>query len=217
MAYRALLFDMDGTLLDTLQDIADSMNAVLEAHGFPVHPAYKYKRFVGGGIEMLARRVIPADRFEEGLVRELSEGMSREYSKRWDRFARLYPGVDGMLDGLVRRGARLSLLSNKPDHFTRMMYEKYLSAWEFEIVRGARLDAPKKPDPCAALLIARHMDLAPGEFIYLGDSDTDMKTAVAAGMHPVGALWGFRDADELLANGAKELLERPEEILNFFN
>ncbi|OHD67297.1 MAG: HAD family hydrolase [Spirochaetes bacterium RBG_16_49_21] len=212
MKYRALLFDMDGTLLDTLQDIADSMNAVLKGYGFPVHPAYKYKKFVGGGMDMLARRVLPEDRFEERLVPDLAEKMNAEYSMRWDKNTRLYPGVDTMLDNLRQRGVRLSLLSNKPDLFTKMIYERYLAKWEFEIVMGACPGVPKKPDPYAALLIAQQMGLAPEQFIYLGDSDTDMKTAIAAGMHPVGALWGFRDAEELRANGALELLERPEEL-----
>ncbi len=118
-----------------------------------------------------------------------------------------------MLDGLSRRGIRFSVLSNKPDDFTVEMCRSFLGSWDFEMVMGASSCFPKKPDPAAALHIARKMDLAPEFFVYLGDSGTDMKTAVSAGMYPAGALWGFRDEDELRSSGAKALLKSPEDLL----
>jgi phosphoglycolate phosphatase len=213
MKYHAILFDLDGTLLDTLQDIADSMNEALKKHGLPGYPAESYKKFVGGGLELLVRRVLPENIDADSMFRLLMKQMQDEYSTRWRVNTRLYPGIRQMLDCLTEKGLRLSILSNKPDDFTQKIYAHYLGKWNFEIVRGAGDALPRKPDPAAALWIAERMRLAPAEFVYLGDSSTDMKTAVAAGMRPIGALWGFREADELLESGAERLIARPEEML----
>lgn len=215
MDYKAVLFDLDGTLLDTLEDIAASMNAVLERNGFTPHPIERYKKFIGGGIGDLARRVLP-DGYDEERAADLSMKMREEYSQRWSEKTRIYPGIEQMLDGIVKRGIQMAILSNKPDDFTRIMCRHFLGSWRFSIIMGASDRLPKKPDPAAALVIARDMMIEPGNFIYLGDSDTDMNTAVRAGMLPVGALWGFRDAEELTANGAKLLLHNPEEMLVLF-
>src|SRR4030042_247711 len=119
-----------------------------------------------------------------------------------------------LLEGLGERGARFGILSNKPDEFTKLIYDYFLSQWNFEVVLGASAELPKKPDPTAALFIAKKMGIEPSQFIYLGDSDTDMKTAIGADMYPVGALWGFRDAKELQESGAKMLLHKPQDLLN---
>ncbi len=216
MNVKAVLFDLDGTLLNTLEDIAASMNAVLERSGFPSHPIERYKKFVGGGIGDLAQRVLPDGCNDDTRSSEISAEMREEYSRRWGEKTRLYPGVEKMLEGLQKRNVPQSILSNKPDDFTRIMCRHFLGSWRFNIIMGASDRMPKKPDPAAALFIAREMGIRPGDFLYLGDSDTDMKTAVAAGMFPAGALWGFRDADELSANGAKLLLKKPEDLLDLF-
>ena len=213
LKFQAVLFDMDGTLLDTLEDIAGSMNRVLELNGLPTHLVDRYRRFVGSGIEKLASNVLPDAQRTGERVRELSQQMGEEYSRRWHDKTRLYPGVMHMLEGLGERGVRFGILSNKPDKFTKMIYDYFLSRWNFEVVLGASAELPKKPDPTAALFIAKKMGIEPSQFIYLGDSDTDMKTAIAANMYPVGALWGFRDAKELRESGAKMLLHRPEDLL----
>ncbi len=213
MKYRAVLFDLDGTLLDTLQDIADSMNEALKAHGLPGYPAESYKKFVGGGLELLVRRVLPEGADVDTLFPILIENMEREYSRRWSSHTGLYPGIRRMLDGLTEKGLRLSILSNKPDEFTQAICAHYLNEWRFDIIKGAGNELPRKPDPAAALWIADRMSINPEEFTYLGDSSTDMKTAVAAGMRPVGALWGFREADELVESGAELLIARPEDLL----
>ncbi|HNW27249.1 MAG TPA: HAD family hydrolase [Spirochaetota bacterium] len=214
MDYKALLFDLDGTLLNTLDDIADSMNSVLQRNGFNPHPVERYKKFVGGGVGDLSRRVLPDGFDNDERAAEISAQMRDEYSRRWGIKTRLYTGIDSMLDAFTKRGTPLSILSNKPDDFTQAICRHYFSRWHFEIILGATDRFPKKPDPSAALFIAREMDIAPRDILYLGDSDTDMKAAVAAGMFPVGALWGFRDADELLASGARLLLKQPEELLD---
>jgi phosphoglycolate phosphatase len=212
MKFSAVLFDLDGTLLDTLEDIAASMNAALGRSGFPPHPVQRYRQYVGGGVADLSHRVLPAGSGEEEASR-VEEYMREEYSLRWADKTGPYPGIRALLDALREAGVRRAVLSNKPDDFTRMLCDRFFLPEDFEIVRGAVEGMPKKPDPTAALDIARGMGIEPVQFAYLGDSGSDMKTALAAGMYPVGALWGFRGADEISAAGAKIIIERPEEFM----
>ncbi len=214
MNHSAVLFDMDGTLLDTLRDIAESMNAVLGARGLPPHPVDRYRDFVGDGMETLARRVLPPGRDDDRTMRDMVAGMRSEYARRWHRHSALYPGMDRLLDALRERGMPLAILSNKPDDFTKEMAARLLGRWEFAVVAGMKDGVAKKPDPAGALEIAREMGIEPGEFVYLGDTGTDMKTAMRAGMFPVGVLWGFRGAQELRENGARRLLGSPLDLLD---
>ncbi len=213
MKFQAVLFDLDGTLLDTLDDIADSMNAVLIGKGYPGHPVDLYKKFVGDGIEMLARRALPDGAADAALVAEVGRMMRDEYSRRWAGKTGPYPGIERLLDGLAARNMPMSVLSNKPDEFAKKMCDHFFRKWRFPIVIGESASMPKKPDPAAALHISRIINRDPSDFVYLGDTGTDMKTAAAAGMYPAGALWGFRDAEELLAHGARALVEKPEDLL----
>ncbi|MHC4933228.1 MAG: HAD family hydrolase [Planctomycetota bacterium] len=213
MAKAAVMFDLDGTLLDTLEDLADSMNAVLERLGLPGHPVEAYRHFVGDGMPNLVRRALPDDRRDGAAVELGSQAMREEYGTRWRAKTRPYDGVPELLDALLDRGLGVTILSNKPDDFTRMTVEALLPHWDFRVVRGVLPEVPRKPDPTAALRIAEELGIPPGEFLYCGDTDTDMRTAVAAGMVPLGALWGFRDAEELRAAGASVLLERPQDLL----
>ena len=213
MTYKAILFDLDGTLLDTLEDIADSMNAVLGRIGCPQHPVDRYKKLIGGGMGDLARKVLPESFRDNERIGNVLANMREEYSRRWSVKTAIYPGIKALLDGLEERGVQMAILSNKPDDFTRLMCRHFLGQWSFSVIMGATDKLPRKPDPAAAIHIADVMGIDPSEFIYLGDSDTDMMTAVCAGMYPVGALWGFRDAEELIANGARKVLRKPEELL----
>ncbi|MFH0941780.1 MAG: HAD family hydrolase [Chloroflexota bacterium] len=214
MAYRALLFDLDGTLLDTLRDIADSVNRALTSLGFPQHELDAYRYFVGEGVEALATRALPENRRDQITVSKLTARIDEEYSLRWANNSRPYRGIPELLDNLTGLGIRLAVLSNKAQGFAEKTVSRLLPYWHFELVVGAVPSVPKKPDPAAALQIARQMDLMPGEFLYLGDSAVDMKTASAANMYPVGALWGFRTADELLSGGAKALVKEPLDVLS---
>lgn len=211
--YQAILFDLDGTLLDSLEDLADSMNQVLFRQNFPVHPIEQYKYFVGDGVRELTRRVLPEDQRDDVTVAANVGRMEEEYSKRWNCKTRPYPGMEEALDGLTAAGTRLAVLSNKPDSFTKMMVPALLPRWNFHPVVGARQGVPVKPHPQAALEIAALMGIVPACFLYVGDTATDMRTANAAGMHAVGVTWGFRELDELLQNGARSIVNHPGDLL----
>lgn len=212
--YKAVLFDLDGTLLDTLEDLADAMNAVLAAEGLPAHPTDAYRHFVGDGIVNLVRRALPEYRRDEATVERLVAADREEYARRWRNKTRPYEGVPELLDELTGRGLKLAVLSNKPDDATRLCVEALLPNGSFDVVQGVTDGVPLKPDPAGALDVARRLGVPPDGFLYLGDTATDMRTAVSTGMFPVGVLWGFRDADELAASGAKSLLARPGELLD---
>ncbi len=212
--FAAVLFDADGTLLDTIEDLADCMNAVLRHFGFPPHDTDRYKYFVGDGMENLVKRSVPSPvRSDPTLISECLQMMRQNYSAGWNVKSRPYPGIDQLLDGLAQRGIKTAILSNKPDDFMQMMAKQLLPSWRFEAVVGERPLKPRKPDPGSAVEIAELMGISPKNFLYVGDTATDMLTAVAAGMYAVGALWGFRTADELIAGGARKLIEIPSQVL----
>lgn len=218
MDYEAVLFDLDGTLLDTLDDLGDSMNAVLAARGYPTHPIGSYTAFVGDGVQNLVRRSLPAEAGNsDAIVNELVPLMRSEYSLRWAAKTRPYDGIPELLDGLSVRGLRMAVLSNKPHPATLEVVAHFFPRWKFDATLGARPDVPIKPDAGAALEVCRQLGVPPEAFLYLGDTDTDMLTASAAGMFPVGVLWGFRSAEELLSSGAKVIVSRPADVLSLLD
>jgi phosphoglycolate phosphatase len=217
MSYRAVLFDLDGTLLDTLDDLADSTNAALRSLGFPEHPPPAYQYFVGDGMENLVRRALPAERYDAALAARAAALVQREYAQRWAVKSRPYAGNPELLDALVARGTAMAVLSNKPEEFTQLCVARLLPQWSFPVVVGARAGLPRKPDPTGAREVVHRLGVAPVEVLYLGDTNTDMQTALAAGLFPVGALWGFRTADELRAAGARVLLKKPQDLLGLLD
>lgn len=214
MTYSAVLFDLDGTLIDSLEDLADACNAALVAYHFPTHPVDAYRYFVGNGVPHLIEQVLPPDRRDESTMLDLALKYREEYEKRWNAKSKPYKGIKEMLDELSRRGIRLAVLSNKPEDFTRQCVSAMLPTVKFEIVKGATAALPPKPNPAAALKIAELMHLAPADFLYLGDTNTDMRTAVSAGMYPVGVLWGFRERAELESAGARTVIDQPGDLIN---
>jgi phosphoglycolate phosphatase len=217
MYYKAILFDLDGTLLDTLEDLGNAANRVLYKYGFPTHTMDNYRLFVGDGVVTLMNRALPEDKRNNDTIQICVKTFREEYGKSWNVKTRPYDGVAEMLDALTAGGLKMAVLSNKPDEFTKLCVTEYLPKWAFDIVLGQRNSLPLKPDPACALEIAKCLDVPPSHFIYLGDTAIDMKTAVAADMFPVGALWGFRTERELLENGAQALIKRPQEILTILN
>jgi phosphoglycolate phosphatase len=215
MTYTAALFDLDGTLLDTLDDLADSMNAALAAFGYPAHPLEAHRYFVGDGVFVYAERALPAYvRGDQAVVAACAARMREEYASRWKAKTRLYDGIAELLDQLTARGIGMAILSNKPHPAVVDVVGHFFGRWRFAAALGAQPSAPKKPDPAVALEIARTMGAGPEACIYVGDTDTDMQTAQRAGMYAVGALWGFRTREELVRSGAKTLVSHPLEILD---
>ena len=213
---KAFMFDLDGTLLDTLADIAAACNSLLEAHGWPRHPVEAYRQMVGNGFATLIRRAVPgpvlASLDAPALERLVEEGRGL-YARHLHGATRPYPGIPAVLAELARRGFALAVLSNKPDDMTQAVIARQFPAVPFARVCGGRAGMPLKPDPAGALALLREMGIAPGECFYVGDSDVDMRTARAAGMVPVGVSWGFRGEEEVRAAGAACVLHRAEEAL----
>jgi phosphoglycolate phosphatase len=211
-----ILFDLDGTLLDTLEDLADSTNRCLARLGLPDQPVDAYRYFVGDGLGNLARRALPAERREPTTIQALQELISRDYHEHWADKTLPYEGIAGLLDGLAARGVPMAVLSNKPHPFTVDMVRHFLGSWKFAAVLGARDTHPRKPDPAAALEASAAMGLASARVLYAGDTRTDMETARNAGMFAVGVLWGFRPRAELEESGAQALVSRPAQLLQYF-
>jgi phosphoglycolate phosphatase len=213
MNFEAVLFDLDGTLLDTIADLTDSMNLALKRFGFPGHDVKACKMFVGDGVEMFAFRALPENSRDQGMVEKCAFLMRQEYRKRWAKKTRPYEGIPELLDALTRKNLKMAILSNKPDDATKEMVAELLAKWRFHPVAGAQRSMPKKPDPTLALEISLQLRVSPERFLYLGDTATDMRTARGAGMFAVGVLWGFRSAEELMESGAHALVNYPTEVL----
>jgi phosphoglycolate phosphatase len=210
---RALIFDLDGTLLNTLEDLADSGNAALAAVGLPEHPADAYRMFVGLGVAELVQRMLPEARRDEATCKRVGALFMDEYTVRWKIKTRAYPGIPELLESLRSLGLPVCVLSNKPQAYTDLTVREFFPGFPFARVRGARPEVPNKPHPAGALALAGELGLAPGQIAFVGDSATDMKTARGAGMLPVGVLWGFRDEAELTGNGARRLIRAPADLL----
>lgn len=210
--FTALIFDLDGTLVDSLHDIADAMNRTLIRFGYPVYNYNDYRYFVGGGLRNLVIRCLPqADRTDR-RVDELLGVMMDEYGQNYVKKTALYPGIPELLDLLTEKGYKMSILSNKADELTQKIVSSLLDRWKFDEVMGNSERFPRKPAPESALYIAKTMDVDPQAVLYLGDTDIDMQTAHAAGMYPVGVTWGFRSEEELIANGAERIIHHPADL-----
>lgn len=209
MKFQAAVFDLDGTLLNSLEDLADCMNLALTSQGFPAHPVAAYKFFVGDGMDILAQRVLPTAAANEERINECVRRMRANYETRWKSKSRPYDGIPELLDGLTARGVKLTVLSNKPDDFTKLIVRELFGQWNWAVVFGSRTGIPKKPDPTGALEVAKELGLSPEQALYFGDTNTDMKTARGAKMYAVGCTWGFRPASELTEAGAQTLIDHP--------
>lgn len=214
MKYEAVLFDLDGTLIDTVDDIGDAANRVLSNRGFPIHPISTYYQFIGEGVKVLFTRALPQEKRNKDLINTCLKEFIEDYRRNYDVKSKFYDGIPEMLNALNVRGLKLAILSNKPDPLTKDCVTSLLSNWDFDVVFGQRDSVPRKPNPQAALEIAEKLSISPSDFLYLGDTAIDMKTAVSAGMFPVGAAWGFRPVKELKENGARVIIEKPIQLLD---
>ena len=213
MKFKAIIFDMDGTLLDTVADIGEAANRTLSHNNLPQHPLESYKHFVGEGARLLIERALPIENRTEDLISECLELFFQEYSNTWNNHTKLYPGIEELLNSLSELPVTLSILSNKPDNFTKACAAEYLNPWQFFKVIGNSDAIPRKPEPTGALSIVSELSLNPDECLFVGDTKIDMQTARAAGMTSIGVLWGFRPRKELVEAGANYLINAPKDLL----
>lgn len=212
---KAVIFDLDGTLADTIASITYCGNLALSRFGLSSFGEEDYKHFVGDGAAMLIRRALLAagdERLEH--FDEVYETYLEIFAKDCMYQVKPYEGICALLEELKRLSVRIAVLSNKPDRDSLRVVEALFGKGYFDFVQGQREDIPRKPDPAGVYRIMEAFGLPAGDFLYVGDSGVDMKTGRAAGIFTVGVLWGFRDRKELVENGADAVISKPLELLS---
>lgn len=215
--FKSVIFDLDGTLLYTLSDIARALNIVLSRYGYPIHEEKEYRAIVGGGLYNTTKNALPENARSEEIVGPIARDFAEEYRNNPVVHTSPYPGIPTLLDTLSDMGVMLCILSNKKDEITREVVQSTLDRWSFFDVRGQTEDVPRKPDPAGVRLQLEKCALDSNEVILIGDSAIDMEAACKAGVYPAGVLWGYGDREEIEGAGSQILFSRPEEILTFFS
>lgn len=208
---KTIIFDLDGTLLDTLADLAASANHTMEQMGYPTHPLESYRYFVGNGVPKLLERCLPEDKRTEENIAAARKLFAEYYNVHFADKTKPYEGVPELLGSLRKSGVKMAVASNKSDEFTQSIVKKFFGDI-FDAVQGARENVPKKPAPDIAFGIMERLGAVPVNTYFAGDSNVDMYTAKNAGLTAIGCLWGFRTKEELLDGGADFLAEKPSDI-----
>jgi len=210
---KAVIFDLDGTLLNTIEDITDSMNASLLQQGLQPYTVEDYKYFVGDGVDNLVKKLMKNRPGDEKVHALIKAGYMAEYAKRQHDLTKPYPGIMTLLKSLNEQGIFVNVLSNKPDPDTQSVIQFYFPKIRFTHVCGKKPGYEVKPDPRSVLEMVDQMHLSKAEVLYVGDTYTDMMTAKNAGLTSVGVLWGFRKVEELMQGDAQYIIKHPKEIL----
>lgn len=213
MKTELVIFDLDGTLLDTIGDLAAASNHMLRLRGLAEHTLDDYRRFVGNGILRLVERALPEALRTPAAVQAARADFLAFYIDHIDLETRPYAGIPALLEELARRGIRLAVASNKFQAGTEKLVRRFFPAIPFAAVLGQRPDVPLKPDPAVVREILTQCGIPAEKTLYVGDSGIDIETARAAGVRSVGVTWGFRSRTELEAAGADRLADRAEAIL----
>lgn len=209
---KAVIFDLDGTLLDTIDDITDSINSMLNAFGYRTLDRESVRKIIGSGAKKLIADALPEKVSDEEFVKRLEE-YNRVYNASGSPKTKLFGGIDKVLTELKKRGYKIAVLSNKPQRSTDKVYEKYLKQYGFDAVCGQSETVKCKPDPSGALYIMKTLGVSPENTYLIGDGETDVMTAINAGIKGVFALWGNRTKEQLSAAGGKLFAESPVDIL----
>ena len=214
MQYKNAIFDLDGTLINSLADLAASVNATLTEYGFPTFTTEEYRYKVGNGAQKLIERSLPPEKAADAaFVQQALTRYKEIYAAHTADKTKPYAGIVDTLTKLYTRGVTLGICTNKPQGAAEEIARTMLEEIPFAVVIGDGGGLPIKPDPAKVQLICRKLNIAPADTVFIGDSAVDMETAVNSGCLPVGVLWGFREREELLAAGAKVLLTEPQELL----
>lgn len=214
MKTEAVIFDLDGTLLDTLEDLGDSMNSVLKENGFPQHRSDNYSYFIGNGARKLVERALPEGHKDELSVNRYLVEWLAAYGQWWNVKTKPYVGIMDMLLKLRELRIPLAILSNKPHDDVLKLVAHYFDDSLFSSITGQKDHIPHKPSPDGAFLICEQFGVLPDKCIFVGDTSVDMETAKVAGMTAIGVSWGFRPVRELLESGADSIINKPEELLS---
>ena len=209
---KAVLFDLDGTLVNSLYDLAAATNYCLENEGLATHDLEKYRYFIGNGIPNLIERALPEGQKTPERIEEVKEKFLRRYSEHCCDKTAPYEGIPELIATLKQRGIKVAIITNKAQSMTDIIVKK-LFCDDFVYVLGKREDFPLKPDPSSARYLMEKLSLTPETCLFVGDSGVDMQTALNAGIKSVGVLWGFREREELLENGANYIIDAPHQLL----
>ena len=212
---KLVVFDLDGTLLNTLEDLADCTNYILRQYGHPEHPTEAYRYFVGRGIRNLIVQVLPEENRKETYIDQILTDYLPYYEAHKEDKTTPYQGIIPLLKELQKRNILQAIASNKIQEAMKPLAEHYFSGIEFAAILGSRPNIPIKPDPTIVYHILEMTGIRKEDVLYVGDTAVDMQTATAAGVKKVGVLWGFRTREELQNAGADYLIEKPEELLNY--
>ena len=211
----AVIFDLDGTLLNTLGDLRAATNHALEVRGLPPHSMEEIRQFIGNGIRLLICRAMPEGTPEAEIDAALDDFKAYYAAHIHDRTVP-YDGIPQLLTALRKRGIKVAVLSNKIDSASQQLIE-YFFPGKTDVVFGEHVGVPRKPDPTSCRMVMQQLGVQPEQVLYVGDSGTDMQTAKNAGLYAVGVTWGFRSKEVLLEYGADILVHRPEQILQILD
>jgi len=212
MKVSSIIFDLDGTLLNTLGGLADTTNAVMQQFNFPHHSLENYKIFVGNGLKKLIERSVPMGT-SSMIIDQCCREFEKIYSRQWMSNCFPYDGIHDMLDSLQKQGVPLAILSNKPHQFTKFFVEEFFPKEVFRYVFGQRDGFAKKPNPSVAIEIAKMLQVDIHTTLFVGDSGVDIQTGKNANMKTAGVSWGFRPVEELVQNAPDIIINHPTEIL----
>ena len=210
---KAVIFDLDGTLVNSLEDLAISTNYALNLFGFPIHETDKYKYFIGDGMQKLIERVLPEDNRDSETKTKVFDAFINYYSKHYLDKTVAYEGIHNVIKTLKQDGIKIAVVSNKADKMAKIVVEKIFGDI-FDFVVGKRDGYPTKPDPKLTLEVIDILGVKPEDCAFVGDSGMDMAASVNAGCIGIGALWGFRTKEELQSNGADYVAQQPLEIID---
>ncbi|MFC2090379.1 HAD family hydrolase [Bacteroidota bacterium] len=212
MEVKGIIFDLDGTLVDSIEDLGDAANALFEKHGYPTYEKEDFIKWIGNGAAKFIQEGIGSV-IDKNILKDYVAEFKEIYMCKLTEKSKLYDGVKILLDELSKQNVKMSVLSNKPHLHTQKMASYFLDSWTFESIDGQKDDVPRKPDPTSALTIAENMGIEPGNILFIGDSAGDIRTALSAGMIPVWVSWGYGDPDAS-EKSQTIIVTEPEEILS---